>query len=120
MAQKTVVETYDDVSGERIDTTIVPNPTISFAIDGVEYEIELGAKNRDKFYATFDPYTKVARRTGGRRSNRKSAGVSNGSGGLSKAELSKIRDWAQENGRTAPARGRLPKELVEAYRQSNS
>ncbi|MFF0492672.1 histone-like nucleoid-structuring protein Lsr2 [Nocardia sp. NPDC003482] len=120
MAQKTIVETYDDLTGERIDTDIVPNPTITFAVDGVEYEIELGAKNRDKFYAALDPYTKAARRIGGRRGGRKATAGTGSASGLSKAESNKIREWAQSTGRKVSARGRLPKDLVEAYRDANS
>ncbi len=119
MAKKTLVETFDDVSGERIDTQIVPDPTITFAIDGVEYEIDLGAKNRDKFYAIFEPYVQAARKVGGR-TRRTSTGVAAKPSGLSKVEIVKIRDWAQEEGLKVSARGRLPKELVDAYQKRNS
>ncbi|WP_216893665.1 histone-like nucleoid-structuring protein Lsr2 [Nocardia alni] len=118
MAKKTLVETFDDVSGDRIDTQIVPDPTITFAIDGVEYEIDLGAKNRDKFYAIFEPYVQAARKVGGR-ARRTSAAAPKPSG-LSKVEIVKIRDWAQEEGLKVSARGRLPKELVDAYQKRNS
>ncbi|MFI5779042.1 Lsr2 family protein [Nocardia sp. NPDC051570] len=121
MAQKTIVETYDDLTGERIDTDIVPTPTISFAVDGIEYEIELGAKNRDKFYAAMGPYTDAARRIGGRRGRKAATATGTGSAsGLSKAESNKIREWAQSTGRKVSARGRLPKDLVEAYRDANN
>src|SRR5438132_855767 len=70
MAKKTVVETYDDLTGEKIDTALVPDPTITFSIDGVDYEIELGAKNRDKFYAMFNPYIQAARKVRGNRTRR--------------------------------------------------
>ncbi|MQY18941.1 histone-like nucleoid-structuring protein Lsr2 [Nocardia macrotermitis] len=115
MAKKTLVETYDDVTGERIDTRLVPTPTISFAIDGIEYEIDLGVKNRDELYAAFEPYVRAARKVGGRR--RSSAAAPSG---LSKVEIMKIRDWAQTEGREVSARGRLSKELVEAYRKQNA
>ena len=117
MAKKTFVELYDDVTGERIDTRIVSSPTISFAIDGVEYEIDLGAKNRDKLYAAFEPYIHAARKVGGRR---RPAATSTTSSGLSKVEIMKIRDWAQTSGHKVSARGRLSKELVEAYRKQNA
>ncbi|WP_429429137.1 histone-like nucleoid-structuring protein Lsr2 [Nocardia sp. GAS34] len=119
MAKKTLVETFDDLTGERIDTQIVPDPTIIFAVDGVEYEIDLGAKNRDKFYATFEPYVRVARKIGGRRTHRPSTGSVNPSG-LSKVEILKIRNWAQEAGLKVSARGRLSKELVDAYRKQDA
>jgi hypothetical protein len=119
MAKKTVVETYDDLTGEKIDTALVPDPTITFSIDGVDYEIELGAKNRDKFYAMFNPYIQAARKVRGNRTRRTPSSTS-GPSGLTKAEIIKIRDWAQSTGRTVSARGRLPRELVEAYQQSES
>ena len=118
MAKKTLVETYDDVTGDRIDPQLVPNPTITFAIDGIEYEIDLGAKNRDKFYAMFETYARAARKVGGR--VRRPSTASGSSSGLSKVDIVKIRDWAQSEGHKVSTRGRLPKELVEAYRSQNS
>lgn len=118
MAKKTLVETFDDVSGDRIDPQLVPNPTITFAIDGIEYEIDLGAKNRDRFYAMLEPYTQAARKVGGR--TRRPAPGATSSTGLSKVDVVKIRDWAQSEGHKVSTRGRLPRELVEAYRSQNS
>jgi len=120
MAQKTVVETFDDVTGERINTDIVPSPTISFMIDGREYEIDLGVKNRDKFYAELDEYTKVARKVGGRRTASRTATQVNSSPKRSKDELDKIRSWAREAGRTVAPRGRLAADLVDAYREAHA
>ncbi|RMI32585.1 histone-like nucleoid-structuring protein Lsr2 [Nocardia stercoris] len=121
MAQKTIVEIYDDLSNEPIDTDIVPNPTISFAVDGVEYEIDLGAKNRDEFYAVLKRYTANARKvSGARRARKTEVRTGSSAGKLSKAELNKIRDWAKENGRQVSTRGRLSSELVEAYRQATA
>jgi hypothetical protein len=120
MAKKTVVETFDDITGERIDTDIVPNPTITFGIDGVDYEIELGAKNQGKLYAFLEPYTKAARKVGGRRLGRSAAPSGNGSSRLSRAELDNIRAWAQRTGHDVSTRGRLPKDLIDAYRAANN
>jgi hypothetical protein len=120
MAKKMVVETFDDISGERIDTNLVPNPTVTFAIDGIEYEIELGAKNQSKLYAHLEPYAKAARKVGGRRGGGRGAGAATTSSGLTKAEIIKIRDWAQGAGHKVSSRGRLSKDVVEAYQNANA
>lgn len=106
---------------------LVPNPTISFSLDGVDYEIDLGAKNRDKFYERITPYVEAGRRVrggrrtagGGARVARSSAHAGSGTGsGLSRDETAAIRLWAQQNGRTVSTRGRLPADLVSAYRSA--
>ncbi|MEU4342351.1 Lsr2 family protein [Nocardia sp. NPDC023852] len=112
MAQKTVVKHYDDISGDEIDLNIVDKPTTIFSVDGVEYEIDLGAKNRDKFHKLLDPYITAARRVGGRRSVRRTAGPND------KNEAAAARQWAIGKGIAVPARGRVPQAVIDQYRQA--
>ncbi|MFI5777046.1 Lsr2 family protein [Nocardia sp. NPDC051570] len=115
MAKRTTVETYDDLTGEKIDATIVPDPTITFMLDGAEYEIDLGAKNRDKFLTLLDPYTKAARKAGGRRGERRIGKPSNGRAGLPREQLGAMRDWAKKRGYKVSERGRISQEVQDAF-----
>ena len=60
MAQKVQVLLVDDLDGGEADETV------TFALDGKTYEIDLTTANADKLRGLLDPYTKGGRRTGGR------------------------------------------------------
>jgi hypothetical protein len=60
MARK-IVEVYeDDLTGETVERL---TPT-RFALDGVEYQIDLGPNSRAAFDAAVAPYRQTARRVG--------------------------------------------------------
>jgi hypothetical protein len=108
MARRTVVETFDDIDGTPFN---VEGETIGFALDGVEYTIDLNEKNARDFRKKIDYYVEHATRVGGRK-RRGSAGRSADSGSPSSKE---IREWAVEAGYEVPARGRLPQSIVDEY-----
>jgi hypothetical protein len=117
MAHKTVVSLIDDLDGKSEADSTVP-----FALDGVEYEIDLTEENAENLREVFSAYVSAARRTGGRRSpggrsRSSSSSGSSGSGvvGRSKEALKAIRDWAKSEGWAVSDRGRLPNNVVEAY-----
>ena len=62
MAQKVQVLLVDDLDGGEADETV------TFALDGKTYEIDLTTSNADKLRGLLDPYVKGGRRTGGRAS----------------------------------------------------
>lgn len=62
MAQKVQVLLVDDLDGGEADETV------TFALDGKTYEIDLTTANADKLRGLLDPYLKGGRRTGGRAS----------------------------------------------------
>src|SRR3954470_22998941 len=116
MAQRTVVSLVDDLDGTEADRTV------PFALDGVEYEIDLSDKHAEELRDIFAPSVEAARRTGGRRSTgsrsrSSSSSSSSGQGvvGRSKEALKAIRDWAKSEGWAVSDRGRLPNNVVEAY-----
>jgi hypothetical protein len=119
MAQKTVVSFIDDLDGES-----EAEGTVTFGLDGVEYEIDLTTENAEDLRDIFAPYIAAARRTGGRRSTggtrSRSSLSGSGRGGSSIASRSRealkaIRDWAKTEGWAVSDRGRLPNNVVEAY-----
>lgn len=109
MAQKVLVQLVDDLDGTSSDDV----STISFGLDGAEFEIDLSASNAENLRKALDEYVAQARRTGGR----KRRGVAPSRSG-NQGEASEIREWANENGYELSARGRIPGRVVEAYTEA--
>ena len=108
MAQKVQIILEDDLDGGEADETV------SFALDGTSYEIDLNADNADKLRGVLAPYVGHARKvtgTRGRRTGGSAAKAASGSGPSPK----EVREWARENGHDVPDRGRIPAEVREAY-----
>ncbi|HEX4705815.1 MAG TPA: Lsr2 family protein [Pseudonocardiaceae bacterium] len=72
MASKTVVELFDDLDGGRADETV------RFALDGVEYEIDLSAKHAASLRDTLAVYIGHAHRPAGRARRTAAAAVDDG------------------------------------------
>lgn len=106
MAQKVSVLLIDDVDGSEA------SETVTFALDGVSYEIDLNEKNAGKLRNAFAEWVGHARRSGGRRTTR-AAGRPRSRGGSSDAAV--IREWAVANGYQVSDRGRISAEVREAY-----
>jgi uncharacterized membrane protein YgcG len=123
VAQKTVVSLIDDLDGES-----EAEETVEYALDGVTYEIDLSSDHAERLREVFAPYVAAARRTGGRArsgttrtgtsSRRRSSsggGGASSAGGRGREALKAIRDWAKSGGWSLSDRGRLPRDVVEAY-----
>jgi len=116
MAQKTIVQLIDDLDQGEADETV------SFALDGANYEIDLSAANAQKMRDALALYVANARRAN--RGAGRPAGSgrrSNGRGARSDREqLQAIREWGRKNGWKVNARGRIPADLLEAYNNSST
>lgn len=110
MAQKVQVILVDDVDGgEAVET-------VTFALDGTAYEIDLSAGNATSLRDAFAPFVASARkagRTGGRGSSR--GGRGRGSTTMDREQAAAIRDWARKQGLKVSDRGRIPANIVEQY-----
>jgi hypothetical protein len=115
MAQKTTVHLVDDITGETIEDG--KGRTVTFAVDGVEYEIDLAEKQANKFAEALDTYVTHARKVGGRRS----AAATQNRGGKSTRDYDPkaVRAWAQAHDVDLPARGRIPADVISRYRAGN-
>ena len=113
MAQRVNVILVDDIDGSEAAETL------TFGLDGVQYEIDLSTDNADKFRDLLAPYVGHARRSGGRRRSSGGSSRSNGAAASSSARsgvsAADIRAWARENGWDVPDRGRVSAEVREAY-----
>ena len=105
MAQKVKVLLIDDLDGSDADETI------SFAVDGVSYEIDLNAQHAGELREAFAKWIGHARRSGGRRRTATARRSSSAGGG----DTAAIREWARENGYKVSDRGRVPADVREAY-----
>jgi hypothetical protein len=103
MAQKINVVLIDDLDGSAAAETV------SFGVDGGQYEIDLSKKNAEALRKALAPYV-----AGGRRSRAKSRGKGGSarSGGPSPSE---VRAWARSNGWNVPDRGRVAADVRAAY-----
>ena len=102
MAKTVAVVISDDLDGSP------DAQTVSFGLDGVTYEIDLGEKNRAKLAQTVLPYIKAGRRisrsrTGARQQNAR------------RIDRGAVRAWAAENGLNVSERGRISAEVMEKY-----
>jgi hypothetical protein len=112
MAQQVLVQLVDDLDGTSSNDV----STLTFGLDGVTYEIDLGSPNAEKLRKTFEEYVAVARRTGGRL--RRGTAPTRGSSDPGEAAL--VREWALENGFELSGRGRIPGHVIEAYKESKT
>jgi hypothetical protein len=118
MAQKTIVQLIDDLDQGAADETV------SFALDGAAYEIDLSSANAAKLRDAFAPYIANARRARGSSAAGRPSGSgrrSSGRGARSDREqLQAIREWGRKNGWQVNARGRIPADLLAAYNGAES
>ncbi|GGU79547.1 Lsr2 family protein [Streptomyces litmocidini] len=110
MAQKVQVLLVDDLDGGEADETV------TFALDGKTYEIDLTTANAEKLRGLLEPYTTSGRRTGGRTTGGRGKGRAVATGSQ---DTAKIRAWAKENGMNVNDRGRVPADIKAAYEDAN-
>lgn len=104
MAQRVEVVLIDDLDGGNAAETV------TFALDGVTYEIDLSDKNAKKLRDDIAGWTGHARRSGSAR------GLSRKRGAAPKrTDLSAVREWARANGHAVSDRGRISAEVQSAY-----
>jgi hypothetical protein len=110
VAQKVQIILEDDLDGGKAEETV------TFALDGSSYEIDLSAKNAAKLRDALATYVSSARKVSGRGSGRgRGRGRSAGTG----SDTAAIRTWAREQGLKVSDRGRIPSDVVEKYRASH-
>ncbi|MCI2264762.1 histone-like nucleoid-structuring protein Lsr2 [Sediminivirga luteola] len=112
MAQKVKVILIDDLDGGEAAETV------RFGLDGVDYEIDLSQQHAEELRGALSPYLGKARRVSAARSRARRT-QSGGSGSSSGGSLTKVRAWAREQGYQIGDRGRVPQEIVEAYKAAH-
>lgn len=129
MSRETVVVLTDDLTGSPA------TETIEYTLDGVSYEIDLSAENAKRFRKNMSEFVDASRRVNGTsRSGQKAAGKrgrpKKADGGSRKKRARStsavastrqgpdpkaVRQWASEQNKEVPQRGRLSADLVSEY-----
>jgi hypothetical protein len=105
MAKKTVVLLEDDIDGSKA------TETLSFALDGSEYEIDLNEGHANELRDALARFTEAGRKVAGGR-GRPSGRTKSSQGG---PDAKAVRMWAAENGIQVNTRGRIQADVVEKY-----
>lgn len=108
MAQRVQILLEDDLDGSEA------SETVSFALDGKSYEIDLSAANSAQLRDDFAKWIGHARSVRGRG---RSAAPTRSTG---RTDLNKVREWGRKNGFKVSDRGRVSAEVQEAYARANS
>ena len=108
MAKQTTVILVDDLDGSEA------TEQVHFAVDGRSYEIDLSAQNSAKLREALAPYISAARRRSGRRSTY--ASTTPPRPASDRQHNQAIREWAATQGMKISERGRIPSNVLEAYR----
>ena len=108
MAARTIVSFHDDLTDEPADTTV------SFGLDGRDYEIDLTEENAEEFREMLDTYIAAGRKVGGARRRRR------GSSPVADVDPKAVRAWAAAKGYEVSSRGRVPAAVIEAYRAAGN
>ncbi|CCG05683.1 histone-like nucleoid-structuring protein Lsr2 [Blastococcus saxobsidens] len=100
----------DDLTGELLPDG--QGQTISFALDGTSYEIDLNKDNADALREVFKRYVAAGRKVGRARqvTPRRHR---------NREDTAAIRAWAWQNGLQVSERGRVPSAIVQAYDAAN-
>src|SRR5688572_22013904 len=105
MAQRVVVTLSDDIDGGEAAETV------SFGLDGKDYEIDLSSANADKLRSDLAPFVEAGRRRtrSGKAFRRTAVAPDPGT----------VRAWARANGMDVPPRGRIPKKIYDAFAEAS-
>jgi hypothetical protein len=101
----------DDIDGGEADETI------TFALDGTQYEIDLSKSNATKLREALAPYVGSGTRTGrgSVSTTRSTSGRGRGAVKADRDQNRAIREWAQAKGLDVSDRGRIKQDIVDRY-----
>lgn len=114
MAQKVLVQLVDDLDGSSTDTI----ETVTFGLDGVNYEIDLGPKNAAALRRQLSDFVDSGRRIGGRL-KRGTASATAAKPAADREQTRAVREWAVKNGYQISSRGRIPANIIDAFEQAH-
>lgn len=112
MAQKTVITLIDDIDGSEAAETL------TFGLDGATFTIDLNDTHAEDLREVLAPFVSVARREGGRAAARTAPAPRPRAS--TEVDPKAVRSWAEANGVSVNARGRLKSEVIEQYRAANN
>ena len=105
MAKKIFTQLIDDIDGSVIDDE--SGETIEFSVNGVDYLVDLKAKNASDFHRKIGYYIEHA--------TTPSSAPSSTGATRDPAQTRAVRQWAADNGYKISDRGRIPASIEEAF-----
>jgi hypothetical protein len=100
----------DDIDGGEADETV------RFAIDGVQYEIDLSQKNATKMRQALAKYVDAGSKVGRVATTARTAPARGRAAATVDRDHNRgIREWAQSKGIAVSDRGRIKQEIVDRY-----
>jgi hypothetical protein len=106
----------DDFDGESHATE-----TVTFALDGVGYEIDLSSPNAGKLREVIRPWQQNGRRVGNQKRGATQRGkTAPAAPRIDPSQARAIREWAGANGYTVSPRGKIPAAVHEAFEAAHS
>lgn len=114
MARKVVEQLVDDLDGGKAVEVV------RFSYQGVDYEIDLSARNAKAMDKAVSPYISAARRVGGRRSgSRRSPGRAAARSSRRGPDARLVREWAASQGIDVSTRGRVRADVMRQYQDAH-
>ncbi|MFC4563718.1 Lsr2 family protein [Nocardiopsis mangrovi] len=107
MAQKVQVLLVDDVDGGEAEETV------SFSVDGINYEIDLSGVHAKQLREAVAPFLQAARKAPSR-PGRGTRGPKQRTA-PNRERSAEIRAWAKEHGKDVSERGRIPQAIVDEF-----
>jgi hypothetical protein len=112
--EEVIVTMTDDIDGGRA------TETITFALEGASYQIDLSKRNADGLRRSLKPYIEAGRRIrrasksrGAENTRRSASAVSEG------YDRAEVRAWAKSHRIKVAPRGRIANNVVERWLRSN-
>ena len=104
MARTVAVIIIDDLDGSP------DAETVTFGLDGTDYEMDLGEANRARLMGALAPFIGAARRA-----DRGGRGRVKGQPPPARTGRGAVRAWARESGLSVSGRGRISAEVMRQY-----
>jgi hypothetical protein len=101
--QRVEVRLEDDLTGGPADETV------KFALDGMDYEVDLSTRHATEFRRQLAPFVERARRV------RPKGPHARARTAASRERSRQIRDWAERQGFSVAEHGRLPGNIIHEY-----
>jgi hypothetical protein len=118
VAQKVETRLVDDLDGAEAAETL------SFALDGREYEIDLSTENAARLRDALAEFVAAGRKVGGGRQRPAATASGSGSGAkratMDREQAAAVREWARANGFEVSDRGRISSTVLAAYEKRDA
>lgn len=105
MAQQVIVTLTDDIDPDQ-----TADKTVTFALDGKAFEIDLSSENIDRLHEALAVFIEHGRPVKTEKATKPGAKPK-----ADREQTQAVRDWGRAHGFTVSDRGRIPAEVLAAY-----